>query len=151
MQLKRHAAEEDILTVLVILLVKFQTFFNFNKNLNDDQISLLADMIVQDYDDIGIGGIWHCLTMIMKGQKPFSEKLFENMDGRKVLECLTKYRDLMAKEREDRHKDIVQPTPAASGFDQWGRNKQDVEQRKKTAQAVATAVALTEKKFKTNF
>ena len=109
---------------LTLLLVKFRGMFNMKNNLNQEQVEMVVDLIIEMYADLGIGAVWHCLMMIVKGEKPFDEKLFENLDARKVLDALGRYRDLQANYREMLHYQKIERRSFFEGdLDRWGRDK----------------------------
>jgi hypothetical protein len=114
--LARHVQRHEITAVLDLLLLKFKRFFNYNKNVTEEQIPEISNLILAEFSDLGFATIQHCFNLIKLGKKPFdtdNEELFEALDGKKILERLTRYRAYLSAERERIHND----TRAANEMD----------------------------------
>jgi hypothetical protein len=116
MSLVRNGVDEDkASTIIDFMLVRLSAFFNLKRNLTTDQIFDISTMIVAEFSDMSLESIQHCLNSVMLGKPPFAEKLYESIDGRKVMDWLRTYRTYLIEAREAQHKEKV--ADAAEGYD----------------------------------
>lgn len=106
--MKKHATDIELGAVLMLQIRSLRDFLNVRKTMTEDQIGETAHMIMDEYDDFSFTAIMDCFNKIKRSRPPFHEKLYESLDGRKIMEYLSIYRAYQSEFLENAHKDRQQ-------------------------------------------
>lgn len=115
--------EEAILTSLVFLITDLVRFFNFNRTMTGVQIGQTAELMVEKYPHLTAEDFIICfknIKMLKYG------KLFEGIDGAKIIDCIDQYeihtgaeiaqhyKNIRDKKRREQEDDIKNWHPAVT-------------------------------------
>lgn len=84
---------------------QFNNFINSAQGLSPNQIADTTELIIEEYSDLSITSIADCMNRIKLSKPPFDAKLYERVDGRKILSMLNLYRDYQLQEIQQFNKD----------------------------------------------
>jgi len=78
--------EEMSIDILMLMMLKFQDFFNCKSKMNKEQVEETAYLIVQKFRGLTYVDIGMCLKL-----SKMNEKIYDRIDGNMILEWLDKY------------------------------------------------------------
>ena len=94
--------EEKTIDIIMLLLIKFQNFYNCKNKMDKNQLEETAYLITQKFGHFN----WYDISMCLKLAK-INEKVFDRIDGGMILEWLVRYditrTGMIVTEREKQH------------------------------------------------
>lgn len=94
--------EEKTIDIIMLLLIKFQDFYNCKSKMEKHQLEETAYLITQRFGHFN----WYDISMCLKLAK-MNEKIFDRIDGGMILEWLVRYditrTGMIVTEREKQH------------------------------------------------
>lgn len=91
--------EERSIDILMLMMLKFQDFFNCKSKMNREQVEETAYIIVERFRGLNYVDVGMCLKL-----SKMNEKIYDRIDGGMILEWLDKYdstkTDLIVLERQ---------------------------------------------------
>lgn len=78
--------EEKTIDIIMLLLIKFQDFYNCKNKMDKNQLEETAYLITQKFGHFN----WYDISMCLKLAK-LNEKVFDRIDGGMIFEWLVKY------------------------------------------------------------
>lgn len=78
--------EEKTIDLIMLMLIKFQEFFNCKSKMNKEQLLETSHIIVQQFRHFNYYDIALCLK-----EAKINEKIYDRIDGNMILEWLTKH------------------------------------------------------------
>lgn len=94
--------EEKTIDIIMLLLIKFQDFYNCKSKMEKHQLEETAYLITQKFGHFN----WYDISMCLKLAK-INEKIFDRIDGGMILEWLVRYditrTGMIVTEREKEH------------------------------------------------
>lgn len=94
--------EEKTIDIIMLLLIKFQDFYNCKSKMEKHQLEETAYLITQKFGHFN----WYDISMCLKLAK-INEKIFDRIDGGMIMEWLVKYditrTGMIVTEREKQH------------------------------------------------
>ena len=94
--------EEKTIDIIMLLLIKFQDFYNCKSKMEKHQLEETAYLITQKFGHFN----WYDISMCLKLAK-INEKIFDRIDGGMILEWLVRYditrTGMIVTEREKQH------------------------------------------------
>ena len=94
--------QEKTIDIIMLLLIKFQDFYNCKSKMEKHQLEETAYLITQRFGHFN----WYDISMCLKLAK-MNEKVFDRIDGGMILEWLVRYditrTGMIVTEREKQH------------------------------------------------
>jgi hypothetical protein len=87
-ELKKNKGEQTALGVLVALMDECQQYFNLQQPMNAQQLTLTAELIMEEYYYLRIEELRMCFRMAMKGE---FGPVYNRIDGQVFFEWIVKY------------------------------------------------------------
>jgi hypothetical protein len=88
LKIKRINGDNYCKALVVKLVSDVCRFFNFNRNLNEEQMVQTVNLVIECYPDFTIEDFVRCFKGMKTGKYG---KFYEGMDGAKILNCLESY------------------------------------------------------------
>lgn len=95
MILKKTFEHKELIGIVALQITDLQDFLNVKTKMTAKQIFDTAEFIVNDYEFFSLMHIQDCFNRIKRAEAPFNGPLYSSLDGRKILEALQKYDELI--------------------------------------------------------
>lgn len=101
MFLKQSQPRQLLIAILAKQIESFASFFNVARPMSADQILDLAEIIIDENDDLSFEAFQDCLNRLKTGRFPFENvKMYSSISPADIVRHLREYRDLQCDERE---------------------------------------------------
>ncbi|MCF6184233.1 MAG: hypothetical protein L3J56_06345 [Bacteroidales bacterium] len=95
MHLKQTFEQKELAGIVALQITDLQDFLNVKQKMTAKQIFDTAEFIINDYEFFSLTHVQDCFNRIKKAESPFNGSLYSSIDGRKILEALQKYDELI--------------------------------------------------------
>jgi len=95
MQLKKTFEHKELIGIVALQITDLQDFLNVKQKMTAKQIFDTAEFIVNDYEFFSLTHLQDCFNRIKRAEPPFDGSLYSSIDGRKIMEALQRYDELV--------------------------------------------------------
>ena len=95
MHLKKTFEHKELIGIIVFQIVELQEFLNVRTKMTAKQVFDTAEFILDAYEFLSFTSIQDCFNRIKKAESPFDAPLYSSVDGRKIMELIQKYDNLL--------------------------------------------------------
>lgn len=96
--LKKTFEQKELTGIIALQITDLQEFLNVKSNMSAKQVFDTAELIVEEHEFMSFTLIQDCFNKIKKAEKPFDGSMYGSLDGRKIMEALQKYDNVVDEE-----------------------------------------------------
>lgn len=94
-QLAKTQSEKELIGLIGLQLQDLIEFLGLNGKMTAKQIFDTAEFILDKHGFFSLRALQHCFNMVKNSEKPFDKPLYNAINGKKILEWLNKYHEIV--------------------------------------------------------